>query len=57
MWLVEYPDAREPGSRFQAGAFTTEAEAQRLLDQSTTVLGSNGHASGCAAVKVKPVVS
>lgn len=32
-WLVEYTDAREPGSRFQAGAFTTEAEAQKLLDQ------------------------
>ncbi|MGR6318828.1 hypothetical protein Q2K19_31855 [Micromonospora soli] len=32
-WLVEYKDEREPGSRFQAGAFTTETEAQKLLDQ------------------------
>jgi hypothetical protein len=32
-WLVEYTDAREPGSRFQAGAFTTEPEAQKLLGQ------------------------
>jgi hypothetical protein len=32
-WLVEYTDNREPGSRFQAGAFTTEAEARKLLDR------------------------
>ena len=32
-WAVEYADEREPGSRFQAGAFTTEAEAQKLLGQ------------------------
>jgi hypothetical protein len=32
-WMVEYTDARESGARFQAGAFTTEAEAQKLLNQ------------------------
>jgi hypothetical protein len=32
-WVVEYSDPREPGAAFQAGAFTTEAQAQRLLDQ------------------------
>lgn len=32
-WVVEYTDERDPGSHFQAGAFTTEAQAQRLLDQ------------------------
>ncbi len=32
-WLVEYSDPREPGAAFQAGAFTTEAQAQRLLDR------------------------
>ncbi|WP_204010021.1 hypothetical protein [Virgisporangium aurantiacum] len=32
-WAVEYTDERDPGSRFQAGAFTTEAQAQKLLDQ------------------------
>ena len=26
-------DDREPDSRFQAGAFTTEAEARKLLDR------------------------
>jgi hypothetical protein len=30
---VEYADERQPGSRFQAGAFTTEAEARKLLRQ------------------------
>jgi hypothetical protein len=35
-WMVEYVDEREPGERFQAGAFTTEAEAQKLLDQLST---------------------
>jgi hypothetical protein len=32
-WLVEYSDAREPGLTFQAGAFTSEAEARRLLER------------------------
>ena len=32
-WAVEYTDEREPGSRFQAGAFTTEVEAQELRHQ------------------------
>jgi hypothetical protein len=32
-WAVESTDERDPGSRFQVGAFTTEAEAQKLLDQ------------------------
>jgi hypothetical protein len=32
-WVVEYSDPREPGAAFQAGAFTTEAQAQRLVDQ------------------------
>jgi cell division septation protein DedD len=31
VWAVEYTDERQPGWRFQAGAFTTEAEARRLL--------------------------
>jgi hypothetical protein len=31
VWLVEYSDDRQPGWRFQAGAFTTEAEAHKLL--------------------------
>jgi hypothetical protein len=30
-WLVEYADDRQPGWRFQAGAFTTEVEARKLL--------------------------
>jgi hypothetical protein len=33
VWAVEYADERQPGSRFQAGAFTTEAEARKLLRQ------------------------
>lgn len=32
-WLVEYTDDREPETWFQAGAFTTKAEAQKLVDQ------------------------
>ena len=32
-WLVEYSDPRQPGLTFQAGAFTSEAEARRLLEQ------------------------
>jgi cell division septation protein DedD len=31
VWLVEFTDSRQPGWRFQVGAFTTEAEAQKLL--------------------------
>jgi hypothetical protein len=31
VWLVEYTDDRQPGWRFQAGAFTTEAEARKLV--------------------------
>jgi hypothetical protein len=31
VWMVEYVDPREPGRSFQSGAFTTEAEAQKLL--------------------------
>ena len=31
VWLVEYTDDRQPGWRFQAGAFATEAEARKLL--------------------------
>jgi hypothetical protein len=38
VWLVEYTDNRQPGWRFQAGAFTTEAEAQKLLNR----LGETG---------------
>jgi hypothetical protein len=31
-WCVEYVDPRQPGEgSFQVGAFTTEAEAQKLL--------------------------
>jgi hypothetical protein len=33
VWAVEYMDERQPGWRFQAGAFTTEAEARKLLRQ------------------------
>lgn len=33
VWAVEYTDERQPGWRFQAGAFTTEAEARKLLRQ------------------------
>ena len=33
VWAVEYTDERQPGLRFQAGAFTTEAEADKLLRQ------------------------
>jgi hypothetical protein len=33
VWSVEYTDAREPGWRYQLGAFTTEAEACKLLRQ------------------------
>ncbi|MGY0004668.1 hypothetical protein [Micromonospora sp. I033] len=29
---MEFIDSRQPGERFQAGAFTTEEEAQRLLE-------------------------
>jgi hypothetical protein len=32
-WLVEYSEQREPGVSFQAGAFTSEAEARRLLER------------------------
>ena len=33
MWAVEYTDERRPGLQFQAGAFTTETEARKLLRQ------------------------
>jgi hypothetical protein len=33
VWAVEYTDERQPGWRFQAGAFTTEAEARKLVRQ------------------------
>ena len=33
VWTVEYTDARQPGRRFQAGAFTAEVEARKLLRQ------------------------
>jgi len=33
VWAVEYTDERQPGQRFQAGAFTTEAEARKLVRQ------------------------
>jgi len=33
VWAVEYSDERQPGWRFQAGAFTTEAEARKLFRQ------------------------
>jgi hypothetical protein len=39
-WAVEYSDRREPGSRFQSGAFTTKVEAQTLLDR---LLASGSH--------------
>ncbi len=32
-WAVEYSDRRQPGVTFQAGAFTSEAEALRLLER------------------------
>ncbi len=32
-WVVEYSNPREPNAAFQAGAFTPEAQAQRLLEQ------------------------
>ena len=33
VWSVEYTDERQPGCRFQLGAFTTETEANKLLRQ------------------------
>jgi hypothetical protein len=33
VWAVEYIDPRQPGQRFQVGAFTTEVEARKLLRQ------------------------
>jgi hypothetical protein len=34
VWCVEYVDPREPGEgSHQVGAFTTEGEAQKLLDR------------------------
>jgi hypothetical protein len=40
-WVVEYSDPREPGATFQAGAFTSEAEARRLLER------TEADAAGC----------
>ena len=47
---VEYTDERQPGWRFQAGAFTTEAEARKLLRR----LGKSG-AHGELLINLIPV--
>ena len=44
VWLVEFLDSRQPGERFQAGAFTTQEEAQRLLE---ALAQAGGHEDLC----------
>lgn len=50
VWVVEYTDDRQSGSQFQAGAFTTQVEAERLMNQ----LSRNG-SSGEILINMIPV--